>query len=574
MKPRIIVCGLGRTGYKIFSLLKQQGASVVGISTKPLDLPAEPLRERESGSDIVVGELQSAETLMNAGIRQAHTLVIAGATDAVNLEILVQARILNPQIRIINRLFNASLGDRLDRTLPAHVSMSVSDLAAPVFSFAAFGNRAIGQLRLFNQTWPMHEECIDEHHPWKDRPLADLWDDRNRMLIYYLPAETSVDLVSAVIHGHTLKVGDRLIVATKPSIRTTRKSIVDRLKKFLTSVQRFYEHSQSSIWVTFVLFLTIFGTTVTYTWVTSETTFIDALYFSVGMITGAGGNEKVAEYSPDIIKVFTAAMMLVGAGVVGIYYALLNDLVLGTRFRQLWNSAPIPQKNHYIICGLGGIGIKIASQLQASGYEVVAIDRDPNTRFLHTARALKIPVIQGDARLSSTLESARLCHADALLAVTSNDTANLEIALTAKGLAPKLPVVARNQDGHFSRMFQQVFEFDAVLSPTELAAPAFAAAALGGRIFGNGMTADTLWVALATLITPAHPFCTQRVKDAAMKADFVPLYIETNCSAIHGWDLLEICLSAGDVLYLTMPANKLELLWRTTPSLLLASSSS
>jgi Trk K+ transport system NAD-binding subunit len=34
MKPRIIVCGLGRTGYKIFSLLKQQGAAVVGISDR------------------------------------------------------------------------------------------------------------------------------------------------------------------------------------------------------------------------------------------------------------------------------------------------------------------------------------------------------------------------------------------------------------------------------------------------------------------------------------------------------------------------------------------------------------
>jgi hypothetical protein len=51
-----------------------------------------------------------------------------------------------------------------------------------------------------------------------------------------------------------------------------------------------------------------------------------------------------------------------------------------------------------------------------------------------------------------------------------------------------------------------------------------------------------------------------------MEADFVPLYIETKCQTLHGWDILNTCLSAGDVLYLTVPANKLEQLWQANPS--------
>jgi hypothetical protein len=65
------------------------------------------------------------------------------------------------------------------------------------------------------------------------------------------------------------------------------------------------------------------------------------------------------------------------------------------------------------------------------------------------------------------------------------------------------------------------------------------------------------------MITPSHPFCGRRVQEAAIAADFVPLYMETHSQAIHGWDLLEVCLSAGDVLYLTMPASRLEQLWRS-----------
>ncbi|MDF0552940.1 NAD-binding protein [Kamptonema sp. UHCC 0994] len=553
MKPRIIVCGLGRTGYKIFCLLRQQGAIVVGISDRPL---------RCEGSDVVVGNLQAASSLLAAGIQNAHTLVLAGDDDAVNLAILMQARILNPKIRIINRLFNTSLGDRLDHTLPEHTTMSVSSLAAPVFSFAALGNQAIGQLRLFNQTWPIHEEYIDENHPWKGRKLRDLWEERSRMLIYYLPADNKIDLISAVLSHGYLQAGDRLIIATQPSVRSRRKTFSQKLLKIITNLRRLQQQTKSAVSVSLTLLLIILAATFTYTTVNFHISLVDSFYFSVGMITGAGGNDKVVENAPDSIKIFTVIMMLVGAGMIGLFYALLNDFILGTRLREYWDAARIPQRNHYIICGLGGIGVQIAKQLQANGHEVAVIDSDSNNRFLSTARSLKIPVIKGDASLSSILEEANIKQAEALLAVTSSDMSNLEIALSAKGLAPKLPVIVRNQDPHFALMVQQVFEFEAVLSPTEIAAPAFAAAAIGGRIFGNGMTLDSLWVALATLITPGHPFCGQRIQDAAMSADFVPLYAETNCQTIHGWDLLNFSLSAGDILYLTMPANRLEQLWR------------
>jgi voltage-gated potassium channel Kch len=555
MKPRIIVCGLGRTGYKIFSLLRQQGAIVTGISDRSL---------KGEGSDVVVGNLQAASTLLSAGIQRADALVITGNDDTINLAVLMQARILNPKIRIINRLFNMSLGERLDRTLAEHTTMSVSSLAAPVFAFSALGNVAIGQLNLSNQTWPIHEEYINEIHPWKGRKLSDLWDDPSRMFIYYLPVNSKIDLISAVLSQRQLQIGDRLIIATQPTVISNKETIPEKILKFITNLRRFKQQSQAAFAVTMTLGIMIFLATFTYIFVEKDLSIIDALYFSVGMMTGAGGNEQVVEKAPDSIKLFTVLMMLAGTGIIGICYALLNDYVLGSRFTEYWDVARVPPKNHYIVCGLGGIGIQTAKQLQENGCEVVVIEKDPNSRFLSTARSLKIPVIQGDASFAATLESANIKTAAALLAVTSDDMTNLEIALSAKGFAPKLAAIVRNQDSHLGLMVQQVFEFDVVLSPTELAAPAFAAAALGGRILGSGITADSLWVALATLITPSHPFCGQRLEDAARIADFAPLYVETQNQTIHGWDLLKISLCPGDVLYLTMPANRLDQLWRTT----------
>ena len=78
------------------------------------------------------------------------------------------------------------------------------------------------------------------------------------------------------------------------------------------------------------------------------------------------------------------------------------------------------------------------------------------------------------------------------------------------------------------------------------------------------MTQDLLWVALATMITPRHPFYDLLVEDAAIASDFVPLYLERNQQTIHGWQLLQTRLQPEDVLYLTIPANGLDRLWRTS----------
>jgi Trk K+ transport system NAD-binding subunit len=564
MKPLIIVCTLGRTGYKIYSLLKQQGANVVGISHIPLSTQPD---ER-----IVIGDLRSRQTLIKAGIKYASTIVLASNDDALNLAILTEARTINPKIRIINRLYNHTLGERLDYTLPDHLTMSVSSLAAPIFAFAALGNKAIGHLRLFDQTWPLYEEKITYDHPWLGLKLAQLWDNLERMLIYYLPATGEMDLVSAVVQGKKLQAGDHLIVATKPTKTNKRRLSLQKWLKALFNVRKYKEHGRPVIIVSFTLLITILLATFTYVFVNWNISPVDALYFSVGMVTGAGGKEEVAESAPDGIKIFTAIMMIVGAAVVGICYALINDFVLGSRLKQFWDAARVPSHKHYIICGLGGIGMEIVRELRQQEHEVVVIECDHNNRFLHSVRSLGIPVIVEDGTLANTLKAANIEGAEALIVATSNDMVNVEIGLTAKALVTQLPVILRIQDSQFAQSVQEVFQFETVLSPTELATYSFAAAALGGKILGNGMTEDLLWVAIATMITANHPFCGQTVQETASDADFVPLYLHRNSQTIHSWQLLQTYLIEGDVLYLTMPATKLEQLWRTTsPSPLILS---
>ena len=556
MTPQIIVYGLDSIGYGVLCLLRQQRAAVIGVNR--YSIPGE--------EDIIVGDLLCTETLRRAGVEMAQTIVIANNDDATNLEILLQARLLNPRIRIINRLFNHRLGDRLDRTLADHTTMSVAKLSAPIFTFAAISQVAIGHLQLFQSIWPIYEERIHRDHPWHGRLLSELWDDRSRMMIYYLTSDVEISLIEAMSLDRRLQAGDRLIIGARPSIETHRFTVSERLKKSVLWLEQFRRYLRPGLIVSFFLLMTIAIATFTYIifgW--EQSTIVDALYFSVGMITGAGGNEDVAEKSSALLKVFTAVMMLVGAGVIGIFYALLNDLVLGSRLRAFWDVARVPSKGHYIICGLGGVGIKTAQQLLAQGYKVVVIERDDNSRFLSMARSEQMPVILADASLPLTLQTANIAEAAALITVTNDDMINLEIALTAKELAPHLSIVVRSNNPSLASRMAQVFDFTSVLNPSEIAASTFAAAALGGRILGSGITGEILWIALSLLITPTHAFCYRAVREIAIEADLVPLYLQRDRKSLHSWNLLNAVLEPSDVLHLTIPAKNIERLWCTQP---------
>ena len=571
IQPQIIIHGLDRIGHRIFKVLEEQGIPVIGVSEAPLQpQPSHNNDPQQAPENIVIGNLRDENTLIRAGIREAQTLLLTCDDDALNLAVLTQARLLNPRIRIINRLFNAELGERLDQTLPNHISMSVSALVSPIFAFAAMQKPVIGQLNLFGNVWPVTAVEITADHPWHQRSLADLWANPNRMLLTYEPSgepfgsnpqSEDGDLVSAVQIERRLAVGDRLIIAELPQRRLIKRSVSHRLRTYWRGFRQVTHFSRAMMLVLLALLTTIAIAVTTYVSNSQGTSLVDALYFSVGMITGAGGQEAVAENATGLIKVFTAVMMLVGAGVIGICYALLNDFILGTHLQQIWTNTQVPHSGHRIVCGLGGVGYRTLEQLTGLGEEVVALESDRQNRFLRAARTQNIPVIVGDATVAEILRMANVEKAAALLAVTSDDTINLEIAITAKSMAPHLPVVVRIHDAKFAQQIQQVFEFDRVMSPTELTAPAFAASAIGGRIFGDYSARNGLWLAIATLITPNHPLHNRALKEAASSEAFTPLYAEVNHQKLHGQALLDMTLAHGTILHLMMPAQRWEQLW-------------
>jgi Trk K+ transport system NAD-binding subunit len=162
-------------------------------------------------------------------------------------------------------------------------------------------------------------------------------------------------------------------------------------------------------------------------------------------------------------------------GVIRFGTALVNKNARGQKWQVAMASI---FKKHVIICGMGRIGYRVALELKKFDRDVVAIESNPDCRFIEKAKALGIPVIISDARRRENLIKANVSQADAILPCTHNELTNLEISLDARELNPDIKVVMRMFDPELAERVEKGFGIHTAYSTSALAAPIFATAAM------------------------------------------------------------------------------------------------
>jgi Trk K+ transport system NAD-binding subunit len=138
--------------------------------------------------------------------------------------------------------------------------------------------------------------------------------------------------------------------------------------------------------------------------------------------------------------------------------------------------------SHFIVCGLGQVGYRVTNLLLDLGESVTVVTVGSQDEWVRTVCERGARLIHGDARDDKILGQADLTSAQALLACTSNDLTNIQIAMDARHLAPDLRIIARIFEQELARQVQQSIGIHAALAMSMLAAPAFAVSAFGDRI--------------------------------------------------------------------------------------------
>jgi voltage-gated potassium channel len=119
-------------------------------------------------------------------------------------------------------------------------------------------------------------------------------------------------------------------------------------------------------------------------------------------------------------------------------------------------------RDHYIICGYGRVGQRIADEFRGAGAQYVVVDFSETA--VEAAREHGDLLIEGNGTDEDDLAQAGLERARGLVAASDSDADNLYIVLSARSARPDLLIVARASNADATKKLQ-VAGADRVVQP-------------------------------------------------------------------------------------------------------------
>ncbi|MER7991034.1 NAD-binding protein [Streptomyces noursei] len=503
------------------ALLGRVSAAVARGGPGAPPAPPLPAAAREDGGSppealrvLVAAQVDDA-ALTEAGIAEAGALALVHDDDDLNIHAALRARRLNPRLRLVIRLYNRKLGQHLEELLDQAAAVAASggadgapsprvDASTTVLSDAdtvapaLVATAVAGTSKVIEADGLMLravERAPGQSGPAGARRLCTL------ALLSPSPGDAPAGAAGEPPGGAAGTPGDdgpvllpddvtaaeatgcgRVVLETVAYTgRTVRPRRLRGRGAPLASL-----FSRRLRWSLAGFVGAVLALAVAETLITREPP-LHAAYLTL--------LDLFAINEPALNDPLARKVLQLLAGLVGLL--LLPVLVaaafegLGTfRSASALRRPPRGLSGHVVLLGLGKIGTRVLARLHEMRIPVVCIEADPEARGVALARRLRVPTVVGDVTQEGVLEAALADRARTLLALTSEDTTNLEAALYARSVNPRLRVTLRLFDDGFATAVYRTLRAAHPAARTRsrsvsfLAAPAFAGAMMGREILG------------------------------------------------------------------------------------------
>jgi Trk K+ transport system NAD-binding subunit len=211
-RPRgghVIVVGLGNVGTRVIYELHDLGFDVACVDHDP-EARGVPLARR-LGLPLVIGEAYLEDTLRAVSLETSIAVISVTSSDIVNLETALQARALREDVRVVLRLFDDDLAQRVQKTVGNVVSRSVSYMAAPAFAAALLEHQVLRTIAVGRHVLLIADIRVEPGADMAGQAVAELErDGQARVLALQIRGTLRFDW--SPHHGYLLGAGDRVIV--------------------------------------------------------------------------------------------------------------------------------------------------------------------------------------------------------------------------------------------------------------------------------------------------------------------------------------------------------------------------
>jgi len=172
-------------------------------------------------------------------------------------------------------------------------------------------------------------------------------------------------------------------------------------------------------------------------------TWFDGLYMVVTTFTTIGYQE--IHPLSHAGRIFNLALIVSGVSLVFLGIGSLTQALLEFELASFFGKRKMEREisrlsDHYIICGAGRVGRSAARELARRPAPFLIIEQSETKAARFSGEWL---IMIGDATQEQTLRDAHIERARGLVAATTTDATNLYIVLTARGLNPRLKIIAR-----------------------------------------------------------------------------------------------------------------------------------
>lgn len=527
--PRpMVVCGDDALAYRLTAELARLYDQPV-IVLVPSAGSANGLRITElaavPGLSVTVREAAapSEDALIQAGVAGAQAIALAYTDDQTNIHAALRARRINPHIRLVIRLFNRKLGhyleDLLGRATPGGTDLTTSvlsdaDTAAPALVAAALA----GQRSRIVEADGLLLRAADRTAGEPVRTVADgdlctlavLSDPGAAAGPLLLPDDDAVDAAHATRNRVVLETVTRDTRPVAP-LRARARALPPRLPLRELFSRRLMLAVAGLVGLEAVFALL--------TWQVTKNPPLRAAYLSMLDLMAMGDPAVGDHKGRQILQLLSG---LTGLALLPILFAVVLQALGSFRSATALRRPPRGMSGHIVLMGLGKVGSRVLDRLHALGVQVVCVEQNPKARGVALARSLHVPCIVGDATQDGVLEDALIERADAIMALTSSDSTNLETALYARECKPDIRVVMRLFEDDFAAVVNQAMRASYPQATTRsrsvstLAAPAFAAAMMGRQILG-ALPVERSVLVFVALEVGDHPDLLGRTVDEVFR---------------------------------------------------------